>query len=137
MDEIVGLESLKEYENEISNLNVLFSVKQDVVRNLIKKRFEPPQITHDKFIRIIDNCEKLFNIQSNAALNIINLAAEDTPRVRGEINNKIDAMKRIINQIEDLTNELVINISSDENSKDDVDDLLDDMEILIDSVKEY
>lgn len=46
-------------------------------------------------------------------------------------------MKRIINQIEDLTNELVINISSDENSKDDVDDLLDDMEILIDSVKEY
>ncbi|WP_305553988.1 hypothetical protein [Methanobrevibacter sp. V74] len=137
VDEIVGLESLKEYENEISNLNVLFSVKQDVVRNLIKKRFEPPQITHDKFIRIIDNCEKLFNIQSNAALNIINLAAEDTPRVRGEINNKIDAMKRIINQIEDLTNELVINISSDENSKDDVDDLLDDMEILIDSVKEY
>ena len=46
-------------------------------------------------------------------------------------------MKRIINQIEDLTNELVINISSDSHSKDEVDVLLEDMENLVDSVKDY
>ena len=137
VEESSGLESLKKYEKEINNLNVLFNVKEEVVRELIEKRFEPPQITYDKFISSIDNCHKLFYAQSDAALNIINLAVEDTPRVQDEIKNKIDAMKTIINQIEDLTNELVINISSSNESEDEVKNLLDDMENLIDSVKEY
>lgn len=132
-----GLDSLQTYKKEIGNLNVLFDVKEDVVRELIKKRFEPPQITYDKFISSIDSCHKLFYAQSEAALNIINLAAEDTPRVQSEIKSKIDAMKKIINQIEDLTNELVINISSSEESAEEVKNLLDDMENLIGSVKEY
>jgi predicted RND superfamily exporter protein len=130
-------EYLQEYKKEISNLHVLFDVKQEVVRGLIKKRFEPPQITYDKFIRTIDNAEKLFKTQEEAALNIINLAAEDTQRVRDEINNKIEAMKTIINQIEDLTNELVINISSDDESSEEVKNLLEDMENLTESVKDY
>ena len=132
-----GLNSLQEYKKEISNLHVLFDVKQEVVRGLIKKRFEPPQITYDKFIRTIDNAEKLFKTQEEAALNIINLAAEDTQRVREAINNKIEAMKTIINQIEDLTNELVINISSDDEASEEVKNLLEDMENLTDSVKDY
>ena len=137
VEESSGLESLKKYEKEINNLKVLFNVKEEVVRELIEKRFEPPQITYDKFISSIDNCHKLFYAQSDAALNIINLAVEDTPRVQDEIKNKIDAMKTIINQIEDLTNELVINISSSNESEDEVKNLLDDMGNLIDSVKEY
>jgi uncharacterized membrane protein (DUF485 family) len=132
-----GLESLKVYEKEINNLKVIFDVKQKVVRDLVKKRFEPPQITYDKFISTIDNSEKLFNSQAESALNIINLAVEDTPRVQNEIESKIDAMKTIINQIEDLTNELVINISSSDESTDEVKNLLEDMEKLTDSVKEY
>ncbi|AMD17458.1 hypothetical protein TL18_05150 [Methanobrevibacter sp. YE315] len=135
--EIEGLESLKKYEKEINNLNVLFDVKEEVVRKLIEKRFSPPQITYDRFISIIDSCHKLFYSQSDAALNIIHLAAEDTPRVEDELQKKINTMKTIINQIEDLTNELVININSDEESKEDVKSLLDEMESLIDSVKEY
>lgn len=136
-DNYTGLDSLKEYKKEINNLHVVFDVKQEVVRGLIKKRFEPPQITYDKFIKTIDNAEKLFNTQEKAALNIINLAAEDTQRVRSEIESKINSMKTIINQIEDLTNELVINISSDNESGKEVKNLLDDMENLIDSVKDY
>lgn len=132
-----GLDSLQTYKKEIENLNVLFDVKEEVVRELITKRFEPPQITYDKFISSIDSCHKLFYTQSEAALNIINLSAEDTPRVQSEIKSKIDAMKKIINQIEDLTNELVINISSSEESAEEVKNLLDDMENLIGSVKEY
>ena len=46
-------------------------------------------------------------------------------------------MKKIIDQIEDLTNELVINISSSGESTDEVKNLLDDMENLIESVKDY
>jgi C4-type Zn-finger protein len=86
---------------------------------------------------MIDSSHKLFYSQRDAALNIINLAAEDTPRIQGEVEGKISNMKAIINQIEDLTNELVINISSDEESTDEVKNLIDEMENLIDSVKEY
>lgn len=132
-----NLESLKEYQNEINNLKVIFEVKEDVVRQLIEKKFEPPQITYDKFMNMIDNCNKLFYAQADKASNIINLAVEDTPRIRGEIESKIDAMKKIIDQIEDLTNELVINISSDSDSQNEVQVLLDDMENLIGSVKDY
>lgn len=86
---------------------------------------------------MIDSAHKLFYKQSDAASNIINLAAEDTPRVQNEIQNKIDAMNTIIDQIEKLTNELVINISNEDDSSEDVKNLLDNMENLIDSVKEY
>jgi hypothetical protein len=130
-------ESLRGYEKEISNLRVVFDVKQGVVRDLIKKRFEPPQITYDKFITSIDKSEKLFNTQAESALNIINMAAEDTPRIQSEIEGKIDVMKRIISQIEDLTNELVININSSGESTEEAENLLDNMENLTDSVKEY
>ena len=132
-----GIESLKKYEKEINSLKVLFNVKEEVVRDLIKKRFEPPQITYDKFISSIDKCHKLFYTQADSALNIINLAAEDTPRIQNEIKNKIDAMKTLINQIEDLINELVINISSSDESPEEVKNLLNDMENLIESVKDY
>lgn len=132
-----GMDSFKRYEKEISNLKVVFNVKEKVVRELIEKRFEPPQITYDKFMSSIDNCHKLFYAQSDAASNIIDLAVEDTPRVQDEIEGKIDAMKKIIDQIEDLTNELVINISSSGESTDEVKNLLDDMENLIESVKDY
>lgn len=132
-----SLESLKRYEKEINNLKVLFNVKEEVVRDLIAKRFEPPQITYDKFISSVDSCHKLFYSQAESALSIINLAVDDTPRVQSEIKSKIDAMKKIINQIEDLTNELVINISSSDESTQEVENLLDNMENLIDSVKKY
>lgn len=137
VSEVSSVESLKEYQNEINNLKVIFEVKEDVVRQLIEKRFEPPQITYDKFMNTIDNCNKLFYTQADRASNIINLAVEDTPRIRGEIEGKIDAMKKIIDQIEELTNELVINISSDSDSQNEVQILLDDMENLIGSVKDY
>lgn len=132
-----GVESLKVYEKDINNLKVLFDVKQEVARELIKKRFEPPQITYDKFIATIDKSEELFNKQAEAASNIVNLAAEDTPRIQNELKSKIDAMKTIINQIEDLINELVINISASEQSSEDVKTLLEDMENLTTSVKDY
>ena len=132
-----GLDSLKNYEKEINNLKVLFDVKEEVVRELIEKRFEPPQITYDKFISMIDSSHKLFYAQHDNAENIIRLAAEDTPRIEMEIQNKIDSMKKIIDLIEDLTNELVININDDNASTEEVNNLLDDMENLIGSVKKY
>ena len=135
--EDIGVESLKRYEKKVNNIKVVFEVKEEVVRDLIEKRFAPPQLTYDKFINIVDSAHKLFYRQADAASSIINLAAEDTPRVQDEIESKISSMNTIIDQIERLTNELVINISNETGASEDVANLLDDMENLIDSVKDY
>ena len=135
--ENTGLESLKKYEKEVNNLKVLFDVKEKVVKDLIEKSFTPPQLTYDRFMNVIDSSHKLFYSQQDSALNIINLAAEDTPRIESELETKISNMKSIIAQIEDLTNELVINLSSDEEATDEVKNLLEEMEDLTSSVKEY
>ncbi|WP_458403733.1 hypothetical protein [Methanobrevibacter sp.] len=132
-----SLDSLKEYDVEVNNLKVIFDVKEGVVRELIDKKFEPPQLTNDKFMTMIDSCHKLFYSEVDSAQNITKLAVEDTPRIRDELDGKIRNMKTIINQIEDLTNELVININSDSRSENDVEILLDDMENLISTVKDY
>ena len=132
-----GLESLKKYTVEVEELRDTFDEKEKTVRELIEKRFQPPQITYDRFMATIDKSHDLFYSEADGALNITKLAVEDTPRVESELENKIDTLKSIIDQIEDLTNELVINISSNEKSHDNVKGLIDDMENLIDSVKEY
>lgn len=132
-----SFESLKVYEKEINDLKVLFDVKEQVVRDLIKKRFEPPQITYDKFISAVDKTHELFYLHSEQGLNLINLVVEDTPRVHSEIKNKIEVLNTLIQQIENLTNELVININDDDGATEEVKSLLNDMENLIDSVKDY
>jgi len=135
--EFEGLESLKKYADEIEELKATYDSKESAVRKLIEKRFEPPQMTYERFMTIIDKSHGLFYHETESALNITRLAIEDTPRVKNELENKINTLKSIIDQIEELTNELVINISSDDKSDDDVKNLVDDMENLIDSVKDY
>lgn len=132
-----GLESLEKYADEVNELKAVFDEKEIAVRDLIAKRFKPPQMTYDRFMATIDKSHDLFYHEADGALNIAKYAVEDTPRVEGELESKIAALKSIINQIEDLTNELVINISSDEKSGENVKTLIDDMEDLIDSVKDY
>ena len=136
-DVIIVPSSLKRYEDEIKTLKTEYDAKEKVVVNLIEKSFTPPQITYDKFMDSVKNCSKVFNSQVDSALNIIKLTTRETPRIDTELENKISNMKAIISQIDDLTNELIINLSSDKKSNADVENLFDDMKNLIDSVKKY
>lgn len=134
---IIVPSSLKRYEEEIKTLKTEYDAKEKVVVNLIEKSFTPPQITYDKFMDSVKNCSKVFNSQFDSALNIIQLTSRETPRINTELESKISNMKAIISQIDDLTNELIINLSSDKKSNVDVENLFDDMKNLIDSVKKY
>lgn len=128
---------LKRYENQINSLKAEYDAKERVVINLIEKSFAPPQITYDKFMDAVKNCTKVFNEQVDSALRIVQLTTRETPRIDAELESKISNMKNIISQIDDLTNELIINLSSDKNNNADVENLFDDMKDLIDSVKKY
>ena len=48
-----------------------------------------------------------------------------------------DRKKLFSKQIDDLTNELLMNMSKDSNSDETIKNLIDQMDKLIDSVKEY
>ena len=72
-------------------------------------------------------------IQNGIAFTIGILRIEDA--IKPPRNSKIGIMESIIDKIDDLTNELILSMDS---SKDgDVDNLIEDMEGLISSVKDY
>ena len=126
------------YKSQIEDLKSLYDVKEKIAKELIEKRFEPPQLTYDKFITSVNNCTELFNNQAEITLNMINLATEHTPEMDYEIESRINILKSIIEKIDSLTNALVINIGQSQSEEDkEINNLLEDMENLIDSIKEY
>ena len=133
-----NLQSFNVYKSQIEDLKSLYDAKEKIAKDLIEKRFEPPQITYDRFTSTVDKCTELFNNQVDVALNVINLATEHTPEIDQEIESKIDVLKSIIEKIDSLTNELIVNIGESKSESDNsVKNLLEDMENLIDSVDEY
>lgn len=83
----------------------------------------------------VDNCHKVFYNELDNAYSIIELN-KDTLRVKESLDNKIKSLKLIIKQIDDLSDELIITFGSDE-SNDEIESLLEDIENLIESIKEY
>lgn len=126
---------LLKYKSEIEALQIEYTAKDEVARQLIEKRFEPPQLTYNKFISSVDNALKLFEREAKSALYIINLSSEFTPRIEGELESKIHVMKTIISKMDDLTNELVLSL--DDSKEDDVHGLVQEMDELIESVNDY
>jgi hypothetical protein len=62
---------------------------------------------------------------------------ERSESVNREIEIKIKTLETFVDKMEDLINELVIQLSSNEKDNDDINNLFKDMDDLIDSVKDY
>ena len=120
---------------KINELKKEFDESELATKELIKAKFEPPQITYDRFIAVVDNCSEIFNEQYSSAINIINFSNNDSERVDEEINSKINILQSLIDKLNDLSSELAINISKTKD--DDIDNVLNDMENLISSIHNY
>lgn len=83
----------------------------------------------------MDKCTKLFNDQINAIETIINLATKDSIELDNEIEERINISKSIIDKIDLLSNELALNIGKSKSNDEDINNLFEEMECLIDSVK--
>lgn len=130
-------QTLKRYEKQVNDLKQLYEVKEKIAKDMIEKRFSPTELTFDKFMSTLNSCSNLFYEQVESTLNIINFATDNTPKVEYEIKNRIDILKLIIEKVDELTNELVLNLSSLDNDSDEIKYLVEDMERLIKSVKDY
>lgn len=128
--------SFEHYGETIEDLEELYKVKEKLAIDLIEKRFSSESMTYDRFISVIHSSRDAFYNNLNSIFSIIEINPEDNLMVRKELETKISILKAIIGKVDELTNELVINLSQSE-VDDDVKNLLDDMELLIDSVKDY
>lgn len=124
-----------DYQIQLDELNSKFIIKEKSARNLIEKRFEPPQITYTRFITGVDKSSQLFKKNLESAHTMINLADEYSQRIASEIELKIEILKEIIEKLDGLSNELIV--KEDISTKEDVDGLMGEMDDLIGSVKDY
>ena len=124
-----------DYVLKVKEMKKEFDEKELKVKELITTKFNPPQITYTRFMSVVDNCSKIFNQHYNAVFNIINFGNDDSAKIENEINAKIDILQSFIDKLDDLSNELVINMSK--SNTEDVDNALNDMENLISSINSY
>ncbi len=123
------------YVLKTKELKKEYDEKELKTKELINTKFTPPQITNDKFMEVVENCSKLFNDQYTSILNIINFTKEDSIKLDEEIDSKINIMESLIEKLDDLSSELVIQMSKTKN--DDIHAVLNDMENLITSINNY
>lgn len=107
-------------------LFLLFESKEKIAREMIEKKFPSPQLTNSKFNAVLDNCRSVVESQ----IEILN-ALTPTERTKHEISSRKRLIKQLISKIDDLTNELIL---SEEN---DIEEVIDEMDNLISTVKDY
>jgi hypothetical protein len=116
-----------------------YQEKQKIARELIQKRFPPPQMSYDKFTQEIDSWGAVFTQQINKAKDILSIASERTPRIDEELERAKELTQSIATKIENLAVELAVNLneSGGGSSIEEIEALMDDMQRLVESVNEY
>lgn len=127
----------KSYKYEIDNLKQAFDKKEDNITGLINKRFESGELSHNRFMSVIDSCHKLFYHQSDSATSIIEMAPEYSERLDETVKDKISIMESINDEMNNLIEELIIHDGDNEKSDEDLQELFSNMDNLINSVKDY
>jgi hypothetical protein len=75
--------------------------------------------------------KSLFSIQVDVARKMSELDTSESPFVIRELDTKIETLQAFIDKMEDLTNELIIHMSSNKKDNDDIHNLFNDMDDLI------
>jgi len=127
----------KPYKAQIDNQKQAFDKKEENITGLINKRFESGELSHNRFMSVIDSCHKLFHHQSDSATSIIEMAPEYSERLDETVKDKISIMESINDEMNNLIEELIIHDGDNEKSEDDLKELFANMDNLINSVKDY
>ena len=132
-----NIHEFDKYRTRLNEMKIMYEIKEKNARKLIEERFEPPQLTYDRFISIVDNSTEMFNEHADAVSNIIDLASKDNEKIDDEISSRLDILQSLIDKMDELIDELVLSMSESGSNDDDVTGFMHDMEHLINSVKDY
>ncbi|WP_407423322.1 zinc ribbon domain-containing protein [Methanobrevibacter sp.] len=134
--EEVVVKTHSRYKSKIDEIEAEYNSKQEKASELVGKLFDPTHMAYSRFTNAIKKSNQLFSNQVAIARRMVELD-ENNNLVEGELENKIKTLNTFIDKMEDLTNELVIQMSSNKKDNDDINNLFSDMDELIDSVKDY
>ena len=123
------------YKIKIENLKEEYDFKVSKAIELIKKEFDPSEISYNDFISTLNNSNNIFYNNVEVALDIIELSSNPSVKIKNELDNKINTLNEIIDKLEDFIDELIIHIA--EGSEKEVKNLTKELDDLIDSVKDY
>ena len=104
----------------------MFESKEKIAREMIERRFPAPQMTNTKFNNVLDSCKDVVESQ----IEILN-SITPTDKTKYEIDSRKKLIKQVIGKIDDLTNELILSEESN------LEEVIENMDNLINSVKEY
>ncbi len=125
------------YDEIIDNLEKDYDLKQRRATELVEKLFDPTQMAYNKFSSSINKSNQLFANQLDVTKKMVELDTDNNELVEKEIESKIKTLETFIDKMEDLINELVIYLSSNKDDTEDINNLFNDMDDLIRSVKDY
>ena len=127
------------YKNRVKSLRETYETKEAKVMELLEKKFPAGQISYYRFKDEVDNCRVSFFKEADSAQNMIDLSDEYSDKIASELKNKIKTLESIIGKLNDLQSELIISISNadDDDGDEEIKNLIDEMNDLIDSVKDY
>lgn len=131
------LPELKAYKDQILELKDTFKSKEADFDKVLNKRFRSGELTYGRFKTVVNDCHELFNSQADSALTIINLAPNYSDRIEESVKSKIDLLKSLISEMDNLIEELILNDGLPEKSDEEIDHLFSNMHDLIDSVDDY
>lgn len=123
------------YKIKIENLKEEYDLKVSKAIELIKKEFDPLEISYNDFISTLNNSNNIFYNNVEVALDIIELSSNPSVKIKNELDNKINTLNEIIDKLEDFIDELIIHIAN--GSEKEVKNLTKELDDLIDSVKDY
>lgn len=125
------------YEEKVMELENEYDIKQNRAKELVNKLFDPNHMAYERFSSSIAKSNNLFSTQLEITKKMVELNTDENPFVEKELAGKIDTLQAFIDKMEDLINELIIHMSSNKHDIEDINNLFDDMDDLIDSVKDY
>ena len=123
------------YEAKLKKIEQEYDSKQAKAKELVDKLFDPSHMSYSKFASAIEKSNQLFANQLKITQKMMELDSSDV--VNRQIEDKINVLNAFVDKMEDLINELVIQLSSNKHDNDDINNLFNDMDDLIDSVKDY
>ena len=129
--------SPSEYDARIDELEQEYDIKQGKAKELVEKLFDPNHMAYERFTSSITKSNNLFSTQVSIAKKMSELNTDENPFVEKELANKIHTLETFVDKMDDLINELIIHMGSNKEDSQDIDSLFQDMDDLIDSVKDY
>lgn len=125
------------YTKIIDDLDSEYDIKQTKAKELVEKLFDQGHISYEKFNSLITKSNQLFYNQLQITRRMVELDWDNNDLLEREIDNKIKTLQAFIDKMENLMDELVIHLSSNKKDNDDINNLFNDMDDLIRSVKDY